>query len=325
MKIFVTGGSGFVGGRLVRTLSRAGHTMVGLARSPVAAEAVATAGGTPVSGDLTDRAALTAAMAGADLVVHAAAKLTGGPREADEYHRVNVTGTRTVLAAAADAAVPRVVLVSTEQVVMTRGPLVRAEETMPYPARPIGLYAATKQAAERAVLEAGGVVVRPRMIWGLGDSTLLPVVVEAARSGRLRWIGGGRQLTSTCHVDNVVEGILAAGQRGRPGEVYYLTDGDPVVFREFWTALLTTQGVPAPTATAPRGVTMAAAGAVELAWRLLRRPGEPPLDRMTVALLADECTINDAKARRELDYRPTMTVEAGLAELQAAHDEPSRQ
>jgi hypothetical protein len=68
---------------------------------------------------------------------------------------------------------------------------------------------------------------------------------------------------------------------------------------------------------------MAAAGAIELAWRLLRRPGDPPLDRMTVALLADECTINDAKARRELGYRPQMTIDAGSAQLRAAHGQPS--
>jgi nucleoside-diphosphate-sugar epimerase len=313
----VTGGSGFVGGRLIRVLSRDGHTVVGLARSDRAAEAVDAQGGTHVRGDLDDPAALRAGMAGADLVVHAAAKLTGGPRVAAEYHRVNVDGTAAVLAAARDCGVPRLVFVSTEQVVMSRGPLVRVDETRPYADRPIGLYAATKAAAERAVREAGRVVVRPRMIWGRGDTTLLPVLVAAARDGRLRWIGGGRQLTSTCHVDNVVEGILAAGEGGRPGEAYFLTDGEPVVFREFWTALLQTQGVAAPAATLPRGVAMAAAGAAELAWRLLRRPGDPPLDRMTVALVADECTVDDSRARRELGYRSRVTRERGLAELRA--------
>jgi nucleoside-diphosphate-sugar epimerase len=317
MRVFVTGGSGFVGGRLIQTATRSGHTVVGLARSRRAEDAVTSRGGAAVRCDLNDRVALRAAMAGADLVVHAAAKLTGGPREAGEYHRVNVDGTRAVLDAAATAQVPRVVVLSTEQTLMGRRPLVRADESTPHASRPIGLYAATKRDAERSALAAGAVVVRPRMIWGDGDTTLLPVVVESARSGRLRWIGGGGHLTSTCHVDNVVDGVLAAGERGKPGEVYHLTDGEPVVFREFWSALLATQGVPAPTATAPRGLTMAAAAATELAWRLLRRPGSPPLDRMTVALLADECTIDDAKARRDLGYGSPVSHEAGLARMRA--------
>jgi nucleoside-diphosphate-sugar epimerase len=318
MKVFVTGGSGFVGGRLIRTLVADGHAVSGLARSGSAARAVEAHGGRAVGGDLTDAAALAEGMAGADLVVHAAAKLTGGLREEAEYRRVNVDGTVAVLAAAAAAGVARVVQVSTEQVVMSSGPLVRVDEKRPYPARPIGLYAATKQVAERAVRAAGGVVVRPRMVWGAGDTTLLPALVAAARAGRLRWIGGGRQLTSTCHVDNVVTGIRAAAGRGRSGEVYFLTDGEPVVFREFWTALLRTQGVTPPTGTLPRGLAMAAGGATEALWRLLRRPGEPPLDRMRVALLADECTVDDSRARRELGYTPAVTVADGLAELRAA-------
>jgi nucleoside-diphosphate-sugar epimerase len=317
MKVFVTGGSGFVGGRLTRTLSRDGHRVAGLARSAAAASAVEAVGGSAVRGDLHTAEALHAGMAGADLVVHAAAKLTGGARDAREFHRVNVDGTTAVLTAARRAGVPRVVFVSTEQVVMSRGPLVQVDETRPYASRPIGWYAATKQAAERLVREAGMVVVRPRMVWGRGDTTLLPEVVAASRAGRLRWIGGGRQLTSTCHVDNVVEGILAAAARGAPGEAYFLTDGAPVVFREFWSALLATQGVAAPAATLPRPLAMAAAGAAELAWRVLRRPGAPPLTRMTVALLADECTVDDARARRELGYASRVTREAGLAEMYA--------
>jgi nucleoside-diphosphate-sugar epimerase len=318
MRVFLTGGSGFVGGRLIRTLTREGVAVTALARSEAAARTVAGHGGEVARGELGDVAALTAGMAGAEVVVHAAAKLTGGPREAAEYHRVNVDGTSAVLSAARAAGVARVVHVSTEQVVMGRGPLVRVDERAPYPDRAIGRYAATKQAAERLVRSAGGVVVRPRMVWGAGDTTLLPVLVDAARSGRLRWIGGGRQLTSTCHVDNVVTGIRAAAGRGRPGEVYFLTDGEPVVFREFWSDLLRSQGVTPPAGTLPRGVAMAAGAVVEGVWRALRRPGEPPLDRMKVALLADECTVDDSKARAELGYAPAVTVADGLAELRTA-------
>jgi nucleoside-diphosphate-sugar epimerase len=304
MRVFVTGGSGFLGGAVIRALAARGDTAVGLARSAAAVAAVTAAGGTAVYGDLDDMDAIRQGVADADVVVHAAAKLTGGPGDAAEFHRVNVAGTDNVLTAAGGR---QLVYVSTEQVIMSRGPLVNADETWPYPDRSIGLYAATKQAAERRVLSAGGVAVRPRMVWGVGDTTLLPTVVEAVQAGRLRWIGGGRQLTSTCHVGNAVAGILAAAERGRPGEAYFLTDGAPVVFREFWTALLATHGVPAPDGTLPRRAAMAAATALETAWRLLRRPGAPPLD---------------AKARQQLGYRAPVSREDGLAELRAAAAEP---
>jgi nucleoside-diphosphate-sugar epimerase len=118
-------------------------------------------------------------------------------------------------------------------------------------------------------------------------------------------------------VRNVVAGILAAARAGRPGEAYFLTDGEPVEFRDFWTRMLATQGVEAPTGTLPRPLAMTMAGVVEAAWWALRRPGQPPLDRMTVALLSDECTVRDTKARRELGYDPPVTIEAGLAEMSA--------
>jgi nucleoside-diphosphate-sugar epimerase len=313
VKYFLTGGSGFVGGTLIEELVAGGDEVAALARSDRAAAAVRARGATPVKGDLDDVSALRAGTAGADVIVHAAAMLAGGRTERDAFRRINVDGTRNLLAAADGV---RTVLVSTEQVVMA-GPLVDVDETAPYPARTVGLYAETKQQAERAVLAAGGIAVRPRMVWGRGDTTLLPTVVAAVRSGRLRWIGGGRQRTSTCHVRNVAAGIVAAARRGRPGEAYFLTDGEPVEFRDFWTRMLATQGVTAPTGTLPRPVAMAGAAMTEFAWWALRRSGQPPLDRMTVALLSDECTVRDGKARRELGYEPAVTIEAGLAEMAA--------
>jgi nucleoside-diphosphate-sugar epimerase len=311
VKYFLTGGSGFVGGELIAALVAGGDDVAALARSDRAAATVAARGATPVRGDLDDVATLRAATAGADVVVHAAAMLAGGRAERDAFQRINVDGTRNLLTAADGI---RTVIVSTEQVVMA-GPLVDVDETAPYPARTPGPYAATKQQAERIVLAAGGTAVRPRMVWGRGDTTLLPTVVAAARSGRLRWIGGGRQRTSTCHVRNAAAGIVAAARHGHPGEAYFLTDGEPVEFRDFWTRMLATQGVEAPTASLPRPVAMATAAVTEFAWWVLRRRGQPPLDRMTVALLSDECTLRDGKARRELGYDPPVTIEAGLAEM----------
>ena len=85
-------------------------------------------------------------------------------------------------------------------------------------------------------------MIRPRLVWGPGDTTVLPGLLEAVRSGQFAWIGGGRHRTSTTHVDNVVEGLLLGAREGRPGEAYFVTDGEPLVFRDFVTRLLATAG-----------------------------------------------------------------------------------
>ena len=117
---------------------------------------------------------------------------------------------------------------------------------------------------------------------------------------------------------NVVEGLLRAAESGRPGNAYFVTDGSPVVFREFVTALLATQGVIAPEGEVPLPVARGLAAAGETAWRLLPLPGAPPLSRFAFWVSALECTLDDRKAREQLGYAPVITREHGLTELQAA-------
>ena len=173
--------------------------------------------------------------------------------------------------------------------------------------------------AERCVLAANGagletVVVRPRFIWGKGDTALAPKLAEAARAGWV-WFGGGRHRKSTCHVRNVSHGTRLAMRCGRPGEIYFLTDGEPVPFRDFITRLVRTMGAEPGDRTAPMWVADALAAIGEAAWRILPLKGEPPLTRTALNLLFREVTVNDAKARRELGYRPVVSVDEGLEEM----------
>jgi nucleoside-diphosphate-sugar epimerase len=320
---FVTGGSGFVGRTLISALVQAGWTVRALARSESAMRVVEAVGAEPVPGDLGAVAAMTAGMSGCDVVFHAAAKVDDWGRP-EEFVEVNVAGTQHVVAAARAAAVPRLVHVSTEAVLTGSGPIVQADETRPRSAHPIGSYATTKALAEEVVEAANGlelqtVIVRPRLIWGPDDTTLLPLLVDSVEHGRYRWVDRGRYLTSTCHVRNVCAGLIAAAERGRPGEIYFLTDGDPVEFRMFVEHLLATQGVVAGSGSIPRRVAQAAAVASEGAWRLLRRPGTPPVTRASVALAGEEVTVVDRKAREEIDYQPVITIADGLTELADNH------
>ncbi|HEU4977470.1 MAG TPA: NAD-dependent epimerase/dehydratase family protein [Solirubrobacteraceae bacterium] len=319
---FVTGGSGFIGGALVRRLVADGWSVRALARSDAAAQKVRALGAEPAPGDLSDAVAMTAGAGGCELVFHCAAHLGDWGRRED-FERANVDGTRNALSAARQAGVRRFVHVGTEAAVLAGQPLVEADERAPLRFDSKALYSATKARAEEAVVEANGdgletVVVRPRFVWGRGDTTLLPQIVAAARSGRWAWIGGGRHRTSTTHVENVVHGLLLGAERGAPGGVYFVTDGPPVVFREFVSRLLETQGVEAPQRTLPRPLAHALAAGGETAWRVLPLPGRPPLTRFAYWVSAMECTIDISRARSELGYEPVKDMEAGLRELEEA-------
>lgn len=318
-KVFVTGGSGFVGRELIATLVGAGDVVAALARSPAAAKMISDLGAQPVMGDLSSKPEMKIGMAGSSVVFHCAADVsTWGP--VARIAKVNVEGTRNVIECARDVGVPRVVHVSTEAVLVSGGPLVQVDETMPLPERNIGVYSTTKAAAERVVRAMNGhgiecVIVRPRFIWGRGDTTVLPAFIKAAKNGGFPFIGGGEQLTSTCHVLNVVEGMLLAADRGKPGETYFLTDGPAVTVRRFVTDMLATQGVKAGSQTVPYWLAVFLAHVLELSWKALALKGDPPLTRAVVELFGREVTVSDAKARRELGYRGQMTHAAGLADM----------
>jgi nucleoside-diphosphate-sugar epimerase len=318
---FVTGGSGFIGGALIERLVGEGRPVRALARSDASAAKVESLGAEAVRGDLGDGASLAAGADGCATAFHLAAHLgEWGPWE--DFERGNVEGTRNVLAGCEEAGVRRFVHCGTEAALMAGDPLVHVDETAPLRPDSRAPYPATKAKAEMAVREASRdgfetVVVRPRFVWGKGDTTLLPEMVKTVEAGKFAWVGGGLNVTDTAHVDNVVEGLLLGAEKGGPGEAYFITDGKPVVFRDFVTALLETQGVEPPDRSLPAWVAAPMARICEAAWKVLPLPGEPPMTRFRSWILTQECTIEIGKARAELGYAPLVSHQQGLAAMRS--------
>ncbi|MEW6264751.1 MAG: NAD-dependent epimerase/dehydratase family protein [Thermodesulfobacteriota bacterium] len=322
MKVYVTGGSGFLGRPLIEKLVAQGKRVTALAMSAGDAEVVRELGAEPVIGTLHDTEILRQSMAQCDAVIHLAAlmKLFGNW---NELFSVNVDGMRNILAVANNLGVRRFIYVSAAGVLCDGSPVVDADETRPRPKKPVGAYAGTKAIAERSVLEANCpgfevVVVRPPCLWGKGDLAMLPTLSQMVRDGKWKWINKGDYPYSVCHVKNACEGVIKALDKGRGGEIYFVADGGQTSFRDVFDPLLRTQDVDPGEASMPLWLVRAIASVLESVWRFLKINGEPPIARDTVSLFFTPLSINDSKARQELGYEGSVTLKEGLAELKNA-------
>ena len=317
MEIFVTGASGFIGQAATRALVAQGHTVRAMSRSERSDATIRAAGGEPVRCDLESLG--SEHVGNATAFLHCAAFVEAwGPRDA--WHRGNVVGTRTALDAARSAGVRRFLHIGTEAALIRGQDLDGVDETAPLAPDSPYPYCATKAQAERLVRDANAegfttIVLRPRFVWGPGDTTLLPAIERMAKEGGWVWIDGGRAETSTTHVDNLVHAIELALTRGRGGEAYFVLDDGRRTLRHMVTAMAASRGIELGERSLPRWLADAAGWLCEAAWRGLRLSGEPPLTRHAAMVMSRTCVLDDRKARKELGYRPVVGVEEGLAAL----------
>ncbi|MET4726644.1 nucleoside-diphosphate-sugar epimerase [Lysobacter enzymogenes] len=320
-RIVVTGATGFLGGALVRHLAatRPWQQTVALGRDAGRGRALQAQGIEFHALDLTDEAAVHRVLRGADTVVHCAALSSPwGRREA--FVAANLTATEHVVAACIARQVRRLVHISTPGIYHDGAPHRGIREDQPLPARPVNDYAATKLAAERVVFErcaAGGVsalALRPRAIFGPGDSAILPRLAQTLRAGRLRRIGGEGCLVDLSYIDNVVDAcVLAMDASWRlGGRVYNISNGEPVAIWSVIDRLADALSLPRPRKRVPKPLALALASAVEAFHRRFRPDVEPALLRYGVELLSVDMTLDISRARDELGYRPRVNMDDAL-------------
>lgn len=317
MRIFVTGASGFVGGAYLKDAA-ARHDIRAMSRAQASDEKIRALGATPVRCALGEVTAEH--LAGADAIVHCAAFVEKWGRWSD-FWRVNVDGTKQLLEVAKGAGAKRFVHIGTEAALFHGQPMRNVDEGYPLALNSPYPYSRTKAHAEKAVREANTaefttIVLRPRMVWGPGDLTILPAVKEMAAKGRFAWVGGGRIKTSTTYIGNLVAAIELALTRG--GEAYFVLDDGPVEFRDFLTRLATADGFSLPNKEIPAALVRAVGFAGETLWRALGVKTPPPLTRFEAGIMSVDCILNDAKARAELGYLPPFSLDAGLAAVAAS-------
>lgn len=323
MKALVTGGGGFLGGAIVRQLVARGDSVRSLARGDY--PALRTLGVETIRGDVADIGSVTKAVEGCDVVFHAAAK-TGvwGPYR--EYHAANVVGTRNVVAACRAAGVGRLVYTSSPSVVFNGRDMEGVDESVPYATHFETAYPATKAEAERLVLSANGpdlavTALRPHLIWGPGDTSLVPRIIARAKAGRLRKIGRAPTLVDSTYIDDAATAHLLAADRLSPGaavagRAYFISQGEPMPVWDLINRILAAAHLPPVTRAVPYPVAYRLAGPTEFVYRVLRIATEPPMTRFVVRELATSHWFDLSAARRDLGYSPQVTIEEGLGRLE---------
>jgi nucleoside-diphosphate-sugar epimerase len=306
MRILVTGGTGFVGTHMIPRLVSDGHDVLALARSASSDERLRALGATPVRGDLERPEQIS--LPPLDAVIHAAAHFRfAGPRA--PYFRTNVIGTTALLKAAERAGATTFVHLSAGGVIMDgRGSPVRnANEGAPTFPNSFSGYIASKSRGEAAVLAVNKpgfrtVALRPSAIWGPGDpfSREIPRVIK---SGRFALIDRGDYPFVTCHVDNVIEAVQCALERGTGGRAYFINDQETQTFREFIGMIASLQNLSIQKLRSmPYRLAFTIGRLMEFFAAITFRKTDPPLSRSMVRMIGRAFSTNDAAARRELGY-----------------------
>ncbi len=323
----VTGAAGYLGRHLVAELLRRGHRVRGFDRSPLDLN-------DPqlefVRGDARCYEDLRKVCEGIDTVFHAAAVLDfsrfPSARRREESHAVNVRGVENIVRAAREAGAVRLVHTSSNNVTLD-GPVIDGDETRPYATRARDLYTVTKVLGEQAALAGNGkdglltCAIRPGGIYGPGETLVFPRVVEECASGRyVVKVGDGSALSDNTFIENLVDGHIEAARHLLPGspvcgQAYFITDGDPINYFDFFRPVIEALGFRHPTRSIPGAPLQHLMAGWELLHRVLGPLGmpRPPLLALEVKKIVVSHFNRIDKARRDFGWRPRVTTEQALA------------
>jgi nucleoside-diphosphate-sugar epimerase len=316
VRAFVTGGTGFIGGRLIAKLRERGDDVTSLVRTPSKAGALSAIGCDLVEGGVTDEAAIRTGLEGCDAAFHLAGMYEVGIPESKRpaMYDANVRGTQAVIDVATAAGVPRIVYVSTINAFgNTRGRVVDETYVRPVDDAYLSYYDETKfmahmLAVERAQKGAPVLIAQPGGVYGPGDHSEVGNQLEQLRAGRLWFVSFPELGLNLAHVDDIAGGILAVGDRGEIGESYVL-GGEIITMGEMLAKAAKILGRRPPRFTMP---TVLIKAAIPLAPIVTRVLGVAPNLRELISA-ADGVTYwaTDEKARTRLGYTPR-DLETGL-------------
>lgn len=322
MKALVTGGGGFLGSAIVRCLLKNGHRVKNFSRGKYSD--LDNLGVESVQGNLADEDAITRACSGCDVVFHVAAK-AGIWGKKQDFYLTNVTGTKNVIKACRSSSINRLVYTSSPSVVFNGKDMEGVDESVPYPHFYKADYPSSKAIAERIVIDAADiglatVALRPHLIWGPGDTQLIPKIIARARNGTLRRIGQSNKLVDFTYIDNAAQAHLDAAcllsaKSNISGKAYFISDDNPMPFWDFVNRILELADLSPVTRSIPPGLAYSIGWICENFYRGVSLWEDPPLTRFLVEELATAHWFNISAACRDFNYVPTVDMETGLNQL----------
>ena len=314
-KVLVTGATGFLGKYVVEELVEHDYQVRAFGRNSKVGRSLENTSVSFFQGDLTKADDVLEACKGMDLVVHAGALSTvWGPWE--DFYRANVLGTKYVLEACRQADIQRLVYVSSPSIYAAPKDQLAIKESDAPEENNLNNYIRSKLASEKLLTDypdVPSIILRPRGLFGIGDTSILPRVINLSQKIGIPLIGDGRQLMDMTCVENVALAIrLAIEAPEAKGEVYNITNGEPRAFRDLLEESLTGLGYPIKYRKIPASLLSGIASSLEFLYKSLNLKGEPPLTRYTYYLLRYSQTLDISKAERELGYRPKISISEGI-------------
>ena len=314
-KVLVTGATGFLGKYVVEELVEHGYQVRAFGRNRAIGQSLVNASVTFIQGDLTNQEDLTKACQEMDMVVHAGALSTvWGPWE--DFYQTNVLGTKYILETCREAKIERLVYVSSPSIYAAPRDQLDIKESDAPQENSLNNYIRSKLASEKLFKDypdVSSVILRPRGLFGIGDTSILPRVLNLSQKIGIPLIGDGRQLMDMTCVENVALAIrLALETPQAAGEVYNITNGEPRTFRDLIEETLRGLGYPIRYRKIPAPLVCAISSSLEFIYKSLKLKGEPALTRYTYYLLRYSQTLDISKAERDLGYRPKITISEGI-------------
>ena len=323
MRILITGGGGFLGTAIIKELLKNPENKITNFARGVYPE-LESMGVKTIRGDIRHKVDVDKVMSyGFDVIFHVAAK-AGVWGTYKEFLDINYLGTKNMVESAKTFGVPRFVYTSTPSVVFGEDDLIGVDEETPFPKKYLTAYAETKAMAEKLVLEANDskdfmtCAIRPHLIWGPGDPHLFPRVIQRGRLGKLKVVGDGENLVDIVYVENAAMAHIMASEKLTPhsrvcGQAYFIGQERPVKLWDFINQVLAKSGIDPVMESISVKAAYRIGWAMEKMWSLagIQKP-EPPMTRFVALNLGKSHYFSHAKAQRDFDYSPSITIEEGL-------------
>lgn len=315
-RIFVTGGTGFLGRHLIERLVVDKHQIFALTRTK---SSLVDFSVQEVVGSFNNIHKWEKELSNCDVLIHCAAKVEFWGSWHDFYND-NTLATLELLKSAEKHQVKRFIYISSESVLQNKKDLFDIDETHPYPKEPSSYYGKSKMQAEQGIRTFNGniqkIILRPSFIYGKGMNAI-ETIKSKINSGAFTWIDKGDVSMEMVYVKNVVEAITKAIDYGNNNEIYNITDHSKLKVNEFLSDLMATVNVSIPNKSLPSFIAKPTAAITEAIWKFLGIKKHPPLTRFDLSFIAMNRRYSSEKSKSELNYIPIYTTEQALNEMTA--------